>query len=91
MNNSDCGPGTAIVSVADLGIYCWQARRFIKRSRCERVLTCTYPCKGKCKAVDAEIEYLSQYIIDIQKSSLNRMQQIGQTIMELHQLRVRDR
>ena len=91
MNNSDYGPGTAIVSSHELGIYCWLARRFIKRQRCERVLICDYPCKGKCKAVDAEIEYLSKYIIDIQASSLKRMQQIGQTVIDLHQLRVRDR
>lgn len=48
----------AIVNSKDLGTNCWLARRFTGGSRCCRVMTCNYPEKHTCKAIDAEIEFL---------------------------------
>ena len=49
---------TAIVSIRELGFLCWLACRFIPGSRCLRVMSCTYPVKKHCRAVDAEVAYL---------------------------------
>jgi hypothetical protein len=54
------GHGCAIVTVQELGFHCWQAKRFIKGSRCCRVFECKYPEKKTCRAVDAELEHLHQ-------------------------------
>lgn len=49
---------TATVNSKELGTNCWLPKRFTGGSRCCRVMTCSYPEKRTCKAVDAEIEYL---------------------------------
>ncbi len=51
---------TAIISIKELGFYCWLAIRFLKLRRCPRVFRCNYPCKKTCRAVDVELEYLHQ-------------------------------
>ena len=50
----------AIVNSKDLGTNCWLARRFTGGSKCCRVMTCNYPEKHTCKAIDAEIAYLER-------------------------------
>lgn len=48
------------VSSKELGTNCWLAKRFIKGSRCPRVVQCKYPEKKGCKAVVAEIAHLRE-------------------------------
>ena len=48
----------AIVSNRTLGSNCWLSQRFIAGKRCARVMTCNYPEKQGCKAVQAEIAHL---------------------------------
>lgn len=50
----------AIVSSRELGTNCWLPARFLG-GRCARVMTCSYPEKAKCKAVETEIEYLTAH------------------------------
>jgi hypothetical protein len=73
----------AVVSSKDLGTYCWLPRRFIKRTRCDRVLTCKYPEKKTCQAVLAEIDFLSEEISNVQERSKQKVQEIGQLINQL--------
>jgi hypothetical protein len=72
-----------IVSSKDLGANCWLSRRFIKRSRCDRVLTCKYPEKVDCQAVLAEIDFLSEEITNVQERSKQKVRYIGQLIGQL--------
>jgi hypothetical protein len=75
-----------IVSSKDLGANCWRPRRFIKRTRCDRVLTCKYPEKKDCQAVLAEIDILSEEITNVQERSKQRIREIGQLMNERRQL-----
>ncbi len=81
------GPGAAEVTSQELGTNCWHPRRFVEAgSRCEYVYRCRYPEKRKCKAVLGEIDFLGQRIIDIQKDAIDRMQKLGQSMIELHKI-----
>ena len=51
---------TAIVKSKELGINCWLPARFIEGGRCDHVYRCNYPEKSTCKAVVAEIKYLTE-------------------------------
>ena len=44
---------TAIVNSKDLGTNCWSTHRFLG-GRCDRVMTCNYPEKRTCKAVESQ-------------------------------------
>lgn len=52
---------TAIVKASALGSNCWLPARFVDGARCPRVMQCTYPEKHHCKAVQAEVDYLTGY------------------------------
>ena len=78
------GSGAAEVSSDELGANCWHPRRFVEvGSRCDRIMTCQYPEKAECKAVETEIQFLSGRIIEVQHDAIKRMQQLGQSIIEL--------
>jgi ABC-type hemin transport system substrate-binding protein len=55
----------------------------MKRSRCDRVLTCTYPEKKTCQALLAEIDWLSEEITNTQERAKQKVQEIGQQIHQL--------
>jgi hypothetical protein len=48
------------VSSKTVDLNCWLPRRFVLGQRCARVMTCNYPEKQGCKAVQAEIDYMEQ-------------------------------
>lgn len=48
------------VSSKTVGINCWLPRRFLLGQRCAQVMTCNYPEKRTCKAVQVEIDYLER-------------------------------
>ena len=75
VNEGDQGLKWAVVSKSELGTNCWSAKRVIQGSRCARIHACNYPEKAKCKAVQAEINFLSRQIIDIQETAIKRQQQ----------------
>jgi hypothetical protein len=79
------GPRTAVVSLQELGTNCWLPKRFIQGGRCARVMECNYPEKAKCKAVQAEVDFLNREIFQVQKRALERIQMLGQSIIELQQ------
>lgn len=76
-------PWTAIVTLQELGTRCWLPKRFIQGGRCARVMECNYPEKAKCKAVKAEVDFLNREIFQVQKRALERIQRLGQSIIEL--------
>lgn len=76
-------PGTAVVSLKELGTNCWLPCRFIKdNGRCDRIFTCSYPEKKRCEAVRAEIAALLQQ----QRRLTNNIITIGQTIRTLENM-----
>lgn len=79
-------PRFAIVKSSELGVSCWLPRRFIQGGRCERVHACNYPEKKRCKAVQAEVDFLSRQVIEIQEEAMKRQQQIAQRIREFLEL-----
>jgi len=72
-----------IVSSKELGTNCWLPNRFIKGSRCAQVMSCTYPEKKSCCAVQAEVDYLGQRIIEVQGSALKQIQALAEQAMSL--------
>jgi hypothetical protein len=70
----------ATVRISELGTNCWLPARFCG-GKCQRAMRCTYPEKKTCKAIDAEIEYLTKRreqlgkAIDKAISELNRRRQ----------------
>ena len=76
------GPKYTVVKSSELGPNCWLPRRFIKGHRCERVRTCKYPEKAQCLAVEAEIEYLQQYVIEVQEDAIKKIQEVGLELIE---------
>ena len=84
---SENEPKYAVVNFNDLGTSCWLPKRFIQRQRCERVQACKYPEKQTCKAVGAEIDFLSHRIIEIGEITIKHQQDIGKTIMQLMAVR----
>ena len=81
------GPGAAAVTSDELGPNCWHPRRFVEGgSRCDHIMTCKYPEKAKCKAVQAEIQFLTGKIIEVQKDSMERMQTLGKSVIDLQKI-----
>ena len=77
------GPGTAIVSIEELGTNCWLPKRFIRdNGRCDRVFTCKYPEKETCQAVHAEIAHLKQEQVRLMNQSI----QIDHTVEKLAEM-----
>ena len=72
---------SAIVSSKELGTNCWSSYRFCYGMRCPRVMTCTYPEKKTCHAVEAEIAYIEQNrterIAQIEQSAKKALEQLG--------------
>lgn len=53
------GKHCAVVKLSELGTNCWHPKRFVKNgSRCDRIWTCSYPEKGRCMAIHAEIRHM---------------------------------
>jgi len=53
---------TAIIKSSELGTNCWLPVRFCG-GRCQHVMTCTYPEKKICKAVQTEIAHLKSEMV----------------------------
>lgn len=51
---------TATKQSSEFGTNCWLPVRFCS-GRCGRVMPCTYPEKRACKAVQSEIDYLTEF------------------------------
>jgi len=79
-------PNWAVVKSSDLGTNCWLPKRFVKGSRCDRLMQCNYPEKKTCKAVQAEIDFLGKNILDIQEEAVSRQEKAAQVIRELMEL-----
>jgi len=77
------GSQTAIVTLKELGINCWAARRFVEGgSRCDRFMLCNYPERETCRAIDAEIAYLQEQRTKLLASA----EKVGQTIKILENM-----
>ena len=77
------GPGTAVVSLKELGTNCWHPCRFIKDDgRCDRVFTCKYPERKTCQAVNAEIAHLKKAQVRL----INQSIQIDRTVEKLAEM-----
>ena len=72
----DEGVKFGVVSSKELGTNCWLPCRFIQGGRCAKVMTCNYPEKRTCKAVDAEIKYLNELVMETQRK-------VGEMIAQL--------
>ena len=51
---------SVITSFGALGTNCWSAYRFVRGTRCQKVLTCVYPEKATCMAVESEVDYIKK-------------------------------
>ena len=71
---------TTVITRRQLGHNCWLVRRFIRGSRCERVLVCQYPEKKTCRAILAEVDYLSTELDDIHERSKQKIREIAELI-----------
>lgn len=56
-----------VVEQSELGANCWLPARFIEGQRCPRVTGCRYPEKRDCKAVSAEVDYLTHKLVSLQE------------------------
>jgi hypothetical protein len=72
----------AIVSSKELGTNCWSSYRFCYGMRCAKVLTCTYPEKATCQAVQREKDFIEQNrtarITQIEASAKKALEQLEQ-------------
>jgi len=82
VNEGDQGKNCGVVRFSELGTNCWDPKRFVQGGQCERVHACDYPEKAKCKAIQAEIDFLSFQIIDIQETAMKHQQKNAQLIRE---------
>ncbi len=73
---------TAIVTSKELGTNCWSSYRFCYGMRCAKVLTCTYPEKLTCQAVQREKDFIEQNrtarIAQIEASAQKALEQLEQ-------------
>lgn len=74
------GPGTALISVKELGVNCWLPRRFVEDGqRCARIYPCNYPEKKNCQAIHTEIAHLKNEQLRL----MNTIIQIDHTVETL--------
>jgi hypothetical protein len=82
-NNLPTSPRIGVVRLSELGTKCWLPQRFCG-GRCQRVMTCKYPVKKGCKAVETEIEYLRQQKVVTQQECDTRLYELSKSIDDLH-------
>lgn len=76
----------AVVSSKELGTNCWLPRRFIEGCRCPRVMSCGYPEKKTCKAVDAEIVHLHQSLWAVNRQVRTKISELAASRRRCHKM-----
>ena len=71
---------TAIVTNKQLGTNCWSSYRFCYGMRCGKVMTCTYPEKQTCKAVEAEKAHIKERAEKVIKECEETLAMLGVSV-----------